>query len=142
MRFFAFFFSFKRDLVKNFNYGKGCYFAQSPMLSIRSEYAKLDQDQDPEKFNTQTVILALVAVGDVIAGTKDMRQPPVKDENLLRYENTVDRIQLTQIYVAYDDHQVIDSHFIRCNLVCLELSLLGSHCASQIDDNVTFTVIQ
>lgn len=71
------------------------------MLSIRSEYAKLD----PDDSNKQTVIYSYVAVGDMIAGTKDMRQPPVKDENLLRYENTVDMMGSSKVYVIFDDNQ-------------------------------------
>jgi hypothetical protein len=70
------------------------------MLSIRSEYAKLGDD------NIQKMIYSYVAVGDMISGTKEMRQPPVKDENLLRYENTVDIMGSSKVYVTYDDHQV------------------------------------
>jgi len=36
--------------------------------------------------------------GDIV-GTKDI------DENLLRYENTVDMMDSSKIYVTYDDHQ-------------------------------------
>lgn len=92
---------FKRDLCKNFNYGRGNYFARSPQLASRTEYAKLGVN------DTQVLLYCAIAVGDMVVGTKDMRQPPVKDENLLRYENTVDAMGSTKIYVTYDDASAV-----------------------------------
>lgn len=93
---------FNRTFVVSHRYGRGTYFAASPRLSARSEYAALQPNV------CQTLLYCYVVLGRLAQGNpQDMEPSQVQDKtgSWVQADSTVDSLAHPRIYTTYTDMQ-------------------------------------
>lgn len=94
-------------------FGKGCYFAVEPALADQyaSEVAALGPS--PGK-PMRVVVLALVACGESVVGSRDLYPFPVKPHSWSgqRFENTVNDVRRPTIIVTAQDNQAVPLYLL------------------------------
>ncbi|XP_060681592.1 protein mono-ADP-ribosyltransferase PARP14-like [Hemiscyllium ocellatum] len=90
-------------------YGEGTYFAQHAKYSAHDTYSK------PDATGSKFIYRARVLTGDYCKGSKDMKEPPLKDpqgNSRERYNSVTDNMESPEVFVVFQDNQAYPEYLI------------------------------
>jgi hypothetical protein len=87
-------------------FGKGVYFA------VEFQYAAQSTYSPPDTSGYQHVFLSRVLVGEFTQGNESLLEPPLKPDNIVRYDSVVDNPNLPKIFVIFHDAQAFPEYCV------------------------------
>jgi poly [ADP-ribose] polymerase 10/14/15 len=87
-------------------FGKGVYFA------VEFQYAAQSTYSPPDTSGYKHVFLSRVLVGEFTQGDEFLLEPPLKPDDMVRYDSVVDSPNLPKIFVIFHDAQALPEYLV------------------------------